>query len=85
MRQRISRKSKSAAIVKFEQQQNEVRNLKHTVTTFRHELTKSLARQKQEVKEIKSKMASLHSDVMSEIHDVKQTLQNLLEMQDIRV
>lgn len=84
MQQKISL-TQSAAVVKSEQQINDVKNLKNSILAFRNEMMSSISEQRDEVKEIKEEVTTMSNDVLSDMKKVRDMLENLLEVQESRI
>ncbi len=88
MRQKLMKQKitvhKSAAMVKSEQQKNDVRTLNDSVATFRYELASSIEKQKEDMVNLKADMTSLSHSVATELKGVREILETLLELQTSR-
>lgn len=81
MRQTISMEN-SIAIVKAEQQRNNLVAVQRSMAATRQELSASITIQKEQVQELKEGLSTLQKDVMFEMQHVKHILETLVGMQE---
>lgn len=81
MRQTISMEN-NIAIVKAEQQRNNLVAVQRSMAATRQELSASITIQKEQVQELKEGLSTLQKDVMLEMQHVKHILETLVGMQE---